>query len=308
MENYKISVIIPCYNQGQYIDEAVESVLAQSYHDFEIIIINDGSTDEATNIKLIDYSRPKTRVIHTKNQGASAARNVGFKNAKGAYIQFLDADDIILPLKFEEQINIFNQFSDISICYTDYKIYDIGRENFLNLPPKKFLGENPLYDFLFKWERGISIPIHCALFKKEVWADELPFNERFKAEEDWLMWCKLALNGSSFYFLDKEYAYYRFHDDNKSKNKNEMYYSFFLVVFSLLQIIPEKYKEEFLMESILHNKKILLNDLHPEMVNQITDLKNKFSEMDKTIDYKIGNKLLKPYRFFKRILFGKQYL
>ena len=304
----KISVIIPCYNQGKYIDDAVDSVLSQTFQDFEIIIINDGSTDEFTISKLRDYSKPKTSVVHTKNQGASAARNTGFKITQSDFIQFLDADDIILPAKFEDQLQIFVRFPETGICYTDYKIYDIDKNEFLYLPEKIFLGEDPLRDFLFRWERGLSIPIHCAIFRKEIWQDKLPFNEKLRAEEDWMMWCDLASKRKIFHFLNKEYAYYRHHGNNKTKNKIEMQVSFFHVVYLLLNIIPEEYREEFLVESILHSKKIMENDLYPDLVNQIIDLKNKFLVMDKTIDYKIGNTLLKPYRFFKSSFFGKKYL
>ena len=69
----KVSVIIPCYNQGTFIDEAVDSVLAQTFSDFEIIIVNDGSTDAATNALLKNYSRPKTTVVTTLNQGVCSA-------------------------------------------------------------------------------------------------------------------------------------------------------------------------------------------------------------------------------------------
>ncbi len=77
----KVSAVIPCYNHGQYIDEAVDSILKQTYQDVEIIVINDGSTDQFTIEKLRVYCKPKTRVIHTENRGPSAARNTGIAAA-----------------------------------------------------------------------------------------------------------------------------------------------------------------------------------------------------------------------------------
>lgn len=82
----KVSVIIPCYNQGTFIDEAVDSVLAQTFSDFEIIIVNDGSTDAATNALLKNYSRPKTTVVTTLNQGVCAARNTAIQMSGGGGI------------------------------------------------------------------------------------------------------------------------------------------------------------------------------------------------------------------------------
>ena len=88
-----ISVIIPCYNLGEYLDEAVDSVLSQTYQDFEIVIVDDGSTDEATQALLADYRRPRTRVMRTAHAGVSAARNLGIASTTGAYLCALDADD-----------------------------------------------------------------------------------------------------------------------------------------------------------------------------------------------------------------------
>src|SRR5689334_7345810 len=100
----RVSVIIPCYNLGQYLDEAVNSVRAQSFNDWEIVIVNDGSTDPATNRLLADYRRPKTRVLTTENRGLSAARNLAIAHATGAYICALDADDVLEPRYLERAV------------------------------------------------------------------------------------------------------------------------------------------------------------------------------------------------------------
>src|SRR3972149_1699479 len=89
----RVSVIIPCYNLGPYLDEAVGSVLSQTYQDFEILVVDDGSTDPATRTLLADYRRPKTRVIQLPHGGLAAARNAGVANAGGEYLCALDADD-----------------------------------------------------------------------------------------------------------------------------------------------------------------------------------------------------------------------
>jgi O-antigen biosynthesis protein len=303
-----ISVIIPCFNQGKFIDEAVDSILAQSYTDFEIIIINDGSTDEFTVEKLGNYTRSKTRIINTENGGLSAARNKGFREAKGEFVQYLDADDMITNLKFEDQLRVFSQNQEVDVCISDYMIFDIVRNIYCEHPPSKFPGDLPLEDLLFKWERGWTIPIHSALFKKKLWSNVLPFNEKLRAKEDWFMWCDLAVRGKKFMFLDKQQAVYRQHESNMTRNNNEMYYNLFLAAYYILQIIPENYKEEFLKMTIIHINTSLERNLFPHLTNQIIDLKNKFSETDKSIDYRIGNVILKPYRFFKEKVLGKKYL
>lgn len=93
----KISVLIPCHNLGAYLDEAVDSVLAQTYRDFEILIVDDGSTDAATREMLADYQRPQTTVFRTENRGLAAARNFLIARARGEFISALDADDRYHP-------------------------------------------------------------------------------------------------------------------------------------------------------------------------------------------------------------------
>ena len=113
----KVSIIIPCYNQGQYVDDAVSSCLAQTYDNIEIIIVNDGSTDKFTNDFLSKYQRPKTKVINKRNEGLAEARNTGINNATGKYILPLDADDKIAPTYVEKAVQIIEQDESVGIVY-----------------------------------------------------------------------------------------------------------------------------------------------------------------------------------------------
>src|SRR5262245_40475840 len=97
----KVTVVIPCFNLGGFIDEAVDSVLAQTFDDYEIIIVNDGSTDAATNAKLAHYDRPRTVVYTTENQRLPRARNFGIEKGRGQYVCCLDADDLFAPTYLE---------------------------------------------------------------------------------------------------------------------------------------------------------------------------------------------------------------
>lgn len=222
--NYKITVIIPCYNQGKYIEEAVGSVLNQTYQNFEIIIINDGSTDKYTNKILKNYCKPKTKVYFTKNQGLASTRNYGFKLSKGEIIQFLDADDFLAPTKFEEQIKEFEKDSLLGVSFTNYKYYYEHSRQFSEPQMQDVLGKVPFHDFVYKWQRGLSIPIHCGLFRKSIWEGTPPFVERFKAIEDWIMWVTIARKKCKFKYLDKSYAFYRIQPKNMTKDKTFMLY------------------------------------------------------------------------------------
>ena len=113
----KVSVVIPCYNQGHYLEEAIDSVLAQTLQDFEIIVVDDGSTDQFTSQLLADYRKNKTSVLHTENQGLASARNNGIRQASGQYILPLDADDRIGPEYLEKAVRVLDGNPDIGIVY-----------------------------------------------------------------------------------------------------------------------------------------------------------------------------------------------
>ena len=124
----KVSVVIPCYNLGAYLDQAVQSVLDQSYNDFEIIIIDDGSTDPATRHLFTSYQRPRTRIIPTKNQGLANTRNLGIREAKGLYICCLDADDILEPNFLERTVNVLE--SDQNLAFASCWLTAFGDAQF----------------------------------------------------------------------------------------------------------------------------------------------------------------------------------
>ena len=121
--NPTASVIIPCYNQGQYLDEAVESVLAQTYQNFEIIVINDGSTDAETIQILSHYEKPKLKLIHTENRGPSAARNTAIEHASGELILPLDADDRIEKTYLEKAIKTLEGNPDVGVVYCEAEFF-----------------------------------------------------------------------------------------------------------------------------------------------------------------------------------------
>lgn len=103
-----VSILIPCFNSERYIREAVESCLNQDYENIEIIVVNDGSTDQSIQ-KLKTFNDQRLKILHQKNQGASAARNKAYSNAKGKYIQFLDSDDLLSKTKVSSQVEILEK-------------------------------------------------------------------------------------------------------------------------------------------------------------------------------------------------------
>lgn len=121
---YEVSVIIPTYNCTEYISNAINSVLSQTYKNYEIIVIDDGSTDN-TKDKLIPFiSEEKIKYFYIKNSGPAKARNVGIKKSKGDYIAFLDSDDLWLPDKLMLQIDFLDRSSDIEVVHCDLEFFN----------------------------------------------------------------------------------------------------------------------------------------------------------------------------------------
>lgn len=116
-----VSVVIPAYNAGSYVATAIDSVLNQSYSHIEIIVVNDGSTDNTKTI-LSQYSDKNVRIVSQPNRGMSGARNTGIKNAPGEFIAFLDADDYWLPEKIEKQVQLLQQHPEIGFCSTQTRV------------------------------------------------------------------------------------------------------------------------------------------------------------------------------------------
>jgi glycosyltransferase involved in cell wall biosynthesis len=117
-----VSVIIPTFNCGRYVEDAIESVLNQTFRRFEIIVVDDGSTDD-TGSKLKKY-KDRVQVVTQENQGSSKARNVGLELSRGDYVAFLDADDRWLPEKLERQLACFRELGDVGMVFTDFSAID----------------------------------------------------------------------------------------------------------------------------------------------------------------------------------------
>jgi glycosyltransferase involved in cell wall biosynthesis/peptidoglycan/xylan/chitin deacetylase (PgdA/CDA1 family) len=126
--NPTVSVIIPCFNLGAYLDQAVQSVLDQSFEDFEIIIIDDGSTDPVTRHLFTSYRRPKTRILRTLNQGLARARNLGIEEARGCYISCLDADDLFEPDFLRRTVEVLE--ANPSFAFASCWLKTFGERNF----------------------------------------------------------------------------------------------------------------------------------------------------------------------------------
>ncbi|MBE6467087.1 MAG: glycosyltransferase family 2 protein [Alphaproteobacteria bacterium] len=197
----RVSIVIPCYNHGQYVDEAVNSCLAQSYDDIEIIIVNDGSTDEATNTLLNNYSKPKTKVINKQNEGLAEARNTGIAAATGKYILPLDADDKIGPTYIEKAVNVIENNDKIGIVYCLAEFFGAKQ------------GLWPLKEYKFPDILNSNRIFCTALFRKSDWEKVGGYKkEMIYGLEDYEFWLSLIENGVGVYRIPEVLFYYRQHE------------------------------------------------------------------------------------------------
>jgi len=224
----KISIIIPTYNSAQYICEAIESVLNQTYKDFEIIVVDDGSTDNTKEV--IKPYLNKMKYIYQQNSGPSAARNRGIQEAKGEYIAFLDADDIWLPQKLELQIKFMEKEKEVGLIFSDMVLFNekeiiknsfLKEKLFFNKLSIKSLSstEKVIYDNVFNaLLQENFIPTNTVIVKKECFNKVGFFDETLFSVEDRDMWLRIGL----FYdigFINFPLVLTRFHETNISGNQ-----------------------------------------------------------------------------------------
>ncbi len=203
----KVSVIIPCYNQGAYVDMAVESVLAQSFQDFEIIIVNDGSTDPATNRLLADYQKPMTKVIHTANQGLAMARNNGIREATGEFILPLDADDKIASTYLEKAVRILDELAEAGIVYCKAETFGAVTGPWLAVG--------------FSLRRMLlgNLIFCSALYRKKDWQAVGGYNTNMAhGWEDWDFWLSIIELGREVYRLPEVLFYYHVKEVSMAKS------------------------------------------------------------------------------------------
>jgi len=257
--NPLVSVIIPCYNQARFLPDAIGSLIAQSLEDWECIIINDGSSDNTHEVALsFASSDQRIRYVEQKNQGLSGARNKGLDHAKGRYIQFLDADDLIEFDKLRLQVESLFNITGLALCYSDYRhcpednvMETIRRDNF---PPPRFIMSKPLHDIAARWETQFSIPVHSYLLDARFFNEYgIRFDITLLNHEDWDCWmCIFTLN-PVIKLTPGALAIYRICNSSMCMDRQQMWHGFRQAIRKqqyifrndpiMLRILTDKMKE-----------------------------------------------------------------
>lgn len=231
-----VSVIIPCYQQGCFLLDAISSLQAQTYSNWEAIIVNDGSSDDTDLLaNRICKSDSRVQYISKQNGGLSSARNAGLDVARGNWIQFLDADDLLLPDKFTRQIEAACSSGSHYLTYTDF--YYGACEDPTNrvipwMPSREFIMSRPILDMSVRWEyESFSIPIHTALFPSRLFLDvHFRFDESLPSHEDWDMWMHVLKHVESVVFVRDELAIYRVCPNSMCRDGMQMWRGFSLAI------------------------------------------------------------------------------
>jgi len=228
-----VSIIIPVYNAAAFINETINSALQQTWPNKEIIIVDDGSTDDSLTIAK-GFESDTVKVFSQQNKGASAARNKGLFEAKGDYIQFLDADDFISENKVEAQMNLLvNNTGYISLCAT---IHFFNGEDPYTIPIADewyISGSDDPVDFLIKLygggligpQYGGMIAMHAWLCPREVIDKVGGWNEELTVDDDGEFFCRVVLASNGIKYAPKVASYYRKFKDANTWSAQKTYES-----------------------------------------------------------------------------------
>lgn len=224
-----ISIIVPSYNYGHLVAETIGSIQRQTYTDWEMIIVDDGSTDNtAAIVKERAAADPRIRFFQQSNAGPSAARNLALREAKGDFIQFLDADDLLEPGKFSSQLAVFAGMPEADIVYGPVRYFKEDASNEANWL-YTYWGEEKEWmpkikgcakDLLVPALKGSFAHISCFLFRRSIVDKAGPWDNTKRAAEDYLFVLNCILAGATIEFRDNKgsYALVRWHGNNASRN------------------------------------------------------------------------------------------
>jgi glycosyltransferase involved in cell wall biosynthesis/GT2 family glycosyltransferase len=211
-----VSVIIAVFNGAQYVAGAVESVLAQTFRDFEIIVVDDGSTDNTKAVLEPWISGGKIKYLFQQNRGLAAARNAGVRQAGGKYLKFLDCDDFLYPGQLEAQVKHLEAGPETVISATDY---DLEFESKKKINILLTLKEDQLAQFI----EGNPCPVHTVLVRRDMVNREHAFDESLRSHEDSDLWLRILLRGGVFERTASNGCCYRIHGGALSEDTKRMF-------------------------------------------------------------------------------------
>lgn len=208
----EVSFLVPVYNGENYVQEAIFSLLRQTFRDFEIVVVNDGSTDATREIlSLMESGDSRIKVVHQANGGIVSALNRAFLEAKGRYIARMDCDDLSHPDRLRLQYEFMERFRDVVVCGTNYKKFG-KKSGCVSMPESDRACKLELF-----FRSCFAHP--AVLIRRDAMAAlNLPYREGYKYAEDYDLWCRLQSSGK-FFNLQESLLSYRIHEEQTGSSK-----------------------------------------------------------------------------------------
>lgn len=207
----QVSIVIPAYNQAHYLPDAIKSALAQTYRDFEIIVVDDGSTDETAQIAQVYGAQ--VRYIYQENQGLAGARNTGIRAAQGCYVALLDSDDIWLPAFLQRMMTLAQEYPEATVYYCGVCYIN---ENGQALPQTDIGQVVPPRQMYRKMLRANFLVPSTIVMRRELIMAAGLFDVAFRRLQDWELWVRLLNRGHIFVGLAEGLINYRLHGSSLS--------------------------------------------------------------------------------------------
>lgn len=308
----KVSVIIPSYNRAKLVGRAIDSVLKQTFSDYEIIVVDDGSQDNTKDV-LSAYDR-KIKYIYQSNRGISGARNRGIKEAAGEYIAFLDSDDLWIPEKLAEQVKVLEANKKVGIVYSKLQMINDKGEH-CGVKPKHKSGKN----FRELIEIGGDIPTSSVMTRRECFEKVGVFDESLQQMEDIDMWIRIAKVYDLYEIADQMLAYYYRHEEQVTRNRIKVYEGLVGLYTKILNSYEDAPKtvltKKIAMNQYTLSRACYGNKLYADSWRHVTAAIARFplvgvlffNEGEPILSK--GIKLIKPYGFWAvctlRLLFSK---
>lgn len=237
-----VSIIIPVYNGSNYVKEAIDSVLSQTYKNIEVIVVNDGSCDDGETEKIALSYGDKIRYFHKENGGVSSALNLGIEKMQGEYFSWLSHDDKYEPSKIEEQVKLLDGRQNTLVLCGDAKINK--NSDLIGISTNDRFIENKVIN----WQESLKNILEngsfngCALLiPKKVFDEVGGFDTSFRYIQDVLMWIKIFLKGYSLVYTSKPLSLMRIHNAQLTQTGRELFYKESL---QMCEQIIEKFDEK----------------------------------------------------------------
>jgi glycosyltransferase involved in cell wall biosynthesis len=212
-----VSINLCCYNSKRYLKETLDSIINQSYENWELVIVNDGSTDETELIvkEYIERGFP-VKYLYQENRGLGYSRNKAIELSRGEYVALIDHDDLWFPSKLQQQVDFLNKNPGTILCYTDGYFLHEGTKSEIKFSSVSRFYRGNVFPNLVEHD-FIGLP--SVLINRSMAGDALFFNPRYRFSEEYELFLRLSLQ-SKIDFIDEPLVYYRIHASNFSNNVN----------------------------------------------------------------------------------------